>query len=155
MANNRKTPLFIIEYTTIVVPDNNIETTDGILAVLEEHRRQLLEKLSLNFGANTDTSHIIIHRPDSAVLISELTKPVQQLEMSVRSHNRLRLAGIRYVYQLVQQTEHDLLRFPKLGPGTLCQIKYALEEIDLRLGMKVGKDFTQEDDARIRSLLGL
>lgn len=62
-----------------------------------------------------------------------LTKSIDHLELSVRSNNCLRSAGIKSVYELVQKTEEDLLKTKNFGRKSLMEIKETLREMGLEL----------------------
>ena len=69
-----------------------------------------------------------------------LSKPVAELELSVRSANCLEAAGITTIRDLVVKTEPELLRFRNFGRKSLSEIKDILSEIGLSLGMDLGGD---------------
>jgi len=62
-----------------------------------------------------------------------LTKSIDHLELSVRSNNCLRSAGIKSVYELVQKTEEELLKTKNFGRKSLMEIKETLKELGLEL----------------------
>ena len=62
---------------------------------------------------------------------------VEDLDLSVRSHNCLKCENIIYVGDLVQNTEADMLRTPNLGRRSLNEMKQVLTNMGLRFGMKV------------------
>lgn len=66
-----------------------------------------------------------------------LFKPVSELELSVRSSNCLKNANIRYIYELVQKTESEMLKTKNFGRKSLNEIKRILEEMDLHFGMEL------------------
>ena len=66
-----------------------------------------------------------------------LTRPVDELELTVRSANCLKAENINYIGDLVQRTEVELLRTPNLGKKSLTEIKEVLESHGLSLGMRV------------------
>ncbi len=66
-----------------------------------------------------------------------LLKSVDELELSVRSANCLKIANIEYIYQLVQKTEQEMLKTKNFGRKSLKEIKEILAEMGLRLGMKL------------------
>ena len=66
-----------------------------------------------------------------------LFRPVGELELSVRSANCLKNANIRYIYELVQKTESEMLKTKNFGRKSLNEIKRILEEMDLQFGMKL------------------
>ena len=62
---------------------------------------------------------------------------VDELELTVRAANCLKSENIRYIGELVQCVEYDLLRTPNLGRKSLSEIKAVLAELGLTLGMHV------------------
>jgi len=66
-----------------------------------------------------------------------LDKPIEDLELSVRSANCLKNADINFIGQLVQKTEQEMLRTKNFGRKSLNEIKVLLDEMGLSLGMKV------------------
>ena len=66
-----------------------------------------------------------------------LMRPVDELELTVRSANCLKAENINYIGDLVQRTEVELLRTPNLGKKSLTEIKEVLESHGLSLGMRV------------------
>lgn len=66
-----------------------------------------------------------------------LFRPVSELELSVRSSNCLKNANIKYIYELVQKTESEMLKTKNFGRKSLNEIKRILEEMDLQFGVKL------------------
>ena len=66
-----------------------------------------------------------------------LFKTVDELELSVRSANCLQNANIKYIYELVEKTEADLLKTKNFGRKSLNEVKEVLAEMGLQLGMKL------------------
>jgi DNA-directed RNA polymerase subunit alpha len=66
-----------------------------------------------------------------------LLRSVDELELSVRSANCLQNANIRYIGDLVQKTESEMLRTKNFGRKSLKEIKEILQEMGLSLGMKL------------------
>ncbi len=67
--------------------------------------------------------------------IDILSKPIDHLELSVRSNNCLRSAGIERIYDLVQKTEEELLKTKNFGRKSLAEIKETLTEMGLGLNL--------------------
>jgi len=65
---------------------------------------------------------------------NHLKKPVDRLELSVRSMNCLKNDGINYIEDLVQKTAVELLRAPNFGRKSLDEITESLEMLGLGLG---------------------
>jgi DNA-directed RNA polymerase subunit alpha len=66
-----------------------------------------------------------------------LLRSVDELELSVRSANCLQNANIRYIGDLVQKTESEMLKTKNFGRKSLKEIKEILGEMGLSLGMKL------------------
>lgn len=64
-----------------------------------------------------------------------LLRPVDDLELTVRSANCLKAESIMYIGDLVQKTENELLKTPNLGKKSLTEIKDVLASKSLSLGM--------------------
>lgn len=66
-----------------------------------------------------------------------LLRPIDDLELTVRSANCLKAESIYYIGDLVQKTEVELLKTPNLGKKSLTEIKDVLYQRGLQLGMKL------------------
>ncbi len=66
-----------------------------------------------------------------------LLRPVDDLELTVRSANCLKAENIYYIGDLIQRTEAELLKTPNLGRKSLTEIKEVLAARGLTLGMKL------------------
>jgi len=66
-----------------------------------------------------------------------LLRPVDDLELTVRSANCLKAENIFFIGDLVQRTENELLKTPNLGKKSLTEIKDVLAAHQLSLGMKL------------------
>ena len=70
-------------------------------------------------------------------LNENLYRSVDELELSVRSANCLQNANIKYIGDLVQKTEAEMLKTKNFGRKSLKEIKEILAEMGLQLGMKL------------------
>ncbi|MDD5475131.1 MAG: DNA-directed RNA polymerase subunit alpha [Syntrophales bacterium] len=75
-----------------------------------------------------------------------LYKSVDELELSVRSANCLKNAGIQYIGELVQKTEAEMLKTKNFGRKSLNEIKEILGGMGLNLGMKIDFSVPSPDD---------
>ncbi|MEJ2416900.1 MAG: DNA-directed RNA polymerase subunit alpha [Exilibacterium sp.] len=66
-----------------------------------------------------------------------LLRPVDDLELTVRSANCLKAENIYYIGDLIQRTEVELLKTPNLGKKSLTEIKHILASRGLSLGMRL------------------
>jgi len=66
-----------------------------------------------------------------------LLRPVDELELTVRSANCLKAENIHYIGDLIQRTETELLRTPNLGRKSLNEIKEVLASRGLTLGARL------------------
>jgi DNA-directed RNA polymerase subunit alpha len=76
-------------------------------------------------------------QPGKKDLSPILFRPIDDLELTVRSANCLKAENIYYIGDLVQRTEIELMKTPNLGKKSLNEIKEALKGHDLDLGMKL------------------
>ena len=95
------------------------------------------------------------HRPAFVVVPGNAKeiyyRPVDDLELTVRSANCLKAENANYIGDLVQKTEVELLRTPNLGKKSLNEIKAVLGSHGLSLGMELDnwppKELMPDDDA--------
>ena len=66
-----------------------------------------------------------------------LMRPVDDLELTVRSANCLKAENVYYIGDLIQRTENELLKTPNLGRKSLNEIKEVLASHGLTLGMRL------------------
>jgi len=74
---------------------------------------------------------------DEAEIDPILLRPVDDLELTVRSANCLKAENIYYIGDLIQRTEVELLKTPNLGKKSLTEIKDVLASRGLSLGMRL------------------
>jgi DNA-directed RNA polymerase subunit alpha len=99
----------------------------------------LKDQLSIfiNFEEGSEPAHDALVSEEQAKLNENLWKSVDELELSVRSANCLQNANIRYIGELVQRTESEMLKTKNFGRKSLKEIKEILAEMGLSLGMKL------------------
>ncbi len=97
--------------------------------------RVLMDQLSV-FSDLENTSVAPIEQKQMPVA-PELLRPVDDLELTVRSANCLKAENIYYIGDLIQRTETELLKTPNLGRKSLNEIKEVLATRGLTLGMKL------------------
>ncbi len=97
--------------------------------------RVLMEQLSV--FADLEGTPIAIEAPRPSQVDPILLRPVDDLELTVRSANCLKAENIYYIGDLIQRTETELLKTPNLGRKSLNEIKEVLASRGLTLGMKL------------------
>jgi len=83
--------------------------------------------------------------PEDDRLAEYFSRSVDELELSVRSYNCLKNAGIRTIGELVQKSEAEMLKTKNFGRKSLNEIKEILTTMNLGLGMKI-------DEKRLKRL---
>lgn len=90
----------------------------------------------INFDEEAEMPDEPAHLEAGAVN-ENLYKPVEELELSVRAYNCLKNADIKYIGELVQRSEQEMLKTKNFGKKSLNEIKEVLTGMGLSLGMKV------------------
>jgi len=112
--------------------------TNGVIEpedAVRQAARILVDQLSV-FAALEGTA-ISADVPKSPTVDPILLRPVDDLELTVRSANCLKAENIYYIGDLIQRTENELLKTPNLGRKSLNEIKEVLASRGLTLGMKL------------------
>ena len=87
--------------------------------------------------ADLQETQEVVHIEEEPQFDPVLLKPLDELDLTVRSANCLKAEQIHYIGDLVQKTETDLLKTPNLGKKSLTEIKDVLAERSLSLGQKI------------------
>ncbi len=95
----------------------------------------LMDQLSV--FSDLEGTPISIEAPKQSSVDPILLRPVDDLELTVRSANCLKAENIYYIGDLIQRTETELLKTPNLGRKSLNEIKEVLASRGLTLGMKL------------------
>jgi DNA-directed RNA polymerase subunit alpha len=90
----------------------------------------------INFEEASDEL-IDVGGDDNERLYEQLSRSVDELELSVRSYNCLKNANIKTIGDLVTKTEAEMLKTKNFGRKSLNEIKDILAEMNLALGMNV------------------
>ncbi|GAF97848.1 unnamed protein product, partial [marine sediment metagenome] len=78
-------------------------------------------------------------------LRKKLTKPISELELSVRSSNCLADANIRTIGDLVKRKEAEMLKYKNFGKKSLNEINSVLSSMGLHLGLEPDDDGEEEE----------
>src|SRR5512136_45567 len=79
-----------------------------------------------------------------------LAKTIDHLELSVRSNNCLRSAGLERIYELVQKTEDELLKTKNFGRKSLAEIKETLANLGLGLNLELHPKLIERIQAELK-----
>jgi DNA-directed RNA polymerase subunit alpha len=120
--------------TLEVWTDGSVTPEDAVALAAKILKEQLT--IFINFEEPKEDSE---EKPvtESSRLNENLFRPVNELELSVRSANFLKNANIRLIGELVQKTEAEMLKTKNFGRKSLNEIKEILTEMGLNLGMKL------------------
>ncbi|MFN7572408.1 MAG: DNA-directed RNA polymerase subunit alpha [Betaproteobacteria bacterium] len=115
-----------------------IETNGAITPdeAVRQSARILVDQLSV-FAALEGSAEPALAQRVSPAVDPILLRPVDDLELTVRSANCLKAENIYYIGDLIQRTENELLKTPNLGRKSLNEIKEVLAARGLTLGMKL------------------
>ena len=94
-------------------------------------------KDQLSVFVNLEGSEEEVHEEPESQIDPILLRPVDDLELTVRSANCLKAENIYYIGDLIQRTEVELLKTPNLGKKSLTEIKDVLASYGLSLGMRL------------------
>ena len=84
-----------------------------------------------------ETKQEVLDRAGQSELDKNLSRNVNELELSVRAANCLKNANIKTIEDLVQKTEMEMLKTKNFGKKSLNEIKDVLTEMGLGLGVKI------------------
>jgi DNA-directed RNA polymerase subunit alpha len=115
--------------------DGSITPEDAIAVSAKILKEQL--SIFINFEEEKEEPTGEDEKPAEEQINSNLYKSVEELELSVRSANCLKNAHIRFIWELVQKTESEMLKTKNFGRKSLNEIKAILEEMGLNLGIKI------------------
>jgi len=119
--------------TLEVETDGTIAPEDAVAYAAKLLQNQF--RLFINF--EEELEELVEEEPEQQSFNENLYRSIDELELSVRSSNCLRNADIKYIYELVQRSEPEMLKTKNFGRKSLNEIKEILTEMGLSLGMKL------------------
>ena len=116
--------------------------TDGSISprdALTYAARVMRDQMTIFAGVEEEAeAPIAVEGGEQRPTLSELLyRPVEGLPISVRAFNGLQNADIKYIGELVQRTEQDMLKIKNFGRKSLNEIKEVLADMGLSLGMRL------------------
>ena len=126
-------------------------TTDGTLTpddALSYAGKILRDHIQMFIGFDVETEEEEVPEVDEEVIrIRKLLQmSVDELELSVRSHNCLTAANITTIGDLVRRDENEMLKFRNFGRKSLTELNKILDEKGLHFGMDIEKYMKKKDD---------
>ena len=101
-------------------------------AILIAHMKLFQSMDSVALEEIEEVDEPSVKEPDDEIAITldkNLSKPIEELELSVRSTNCLKRAGIHIVADLVDKTEEEMLKFRNLGRKSFEEIKHTMDQL--------------------------
>jgi DNA-directed RNA polymerase subunit alpha len=126
--------------------DGSIAPADAVAFAAKILKDQL--SIFINFEEEFDRG--VVETSSATQLNEVLYRPVDELELSVRSANCLQNADIKYIGELIQRTEGDMLKTKNFGRKSLNEIKEILAGLNLEFGMIVESFLARKDLDRMR-----
>jgi DNA-directed RNA polymerase subunit alpha len=126
--------------------------TDGSITPEEAvtHAAKILRdhlQLFINFGIEPEAEKAETEQEAEIGRVRKILKmSVDELELSVRSHNCLRSANIKTLADLVRRSESELLKFRNFGRKSLAELSEIVEQHGLIFGMDVDKYLKEGND---------
>ncbi|MBK2027745.1 DNA-directed RNA polymerase subunit alpha [Allofrancisella guangzhouensis] len=113
--------------------NGTIDPLKAVTNALEYFCEQMSVFVSLKVPHQGKTGDVLIDSNIDPILL----KPIDDLELTVRSSNCLRAENIKYLGDLVQYSESQLMKIPNLGKKSLNEIKQILIDNNLSLGVVI------------------
>ncbi|HEY3307127.1 MAG TPA: DNA-directed RNA polymerase subunit alpha [Desulfuromonadaceae bacterium] len=121
--------------TIEVWTDGSAKPDDAISYAAKIMKEQL--SIFINFDEETEPLQLEESQEEKDKINENLYRTVDELELSVRSANCLKNAGIKLIGELVSKTEAEMLKTQNFGRKSLNEIKDILSEMGLTFGMKL------------------
>ncbi len=126
--------------------DGTVAPADAVAYAAKILKDQLT--IFINFEEPEEIPVAAAEEPEP--LNPNLFRSVDELELSVRSANCLQNANIRYIGELVQKTEAEMLKTKNFGRKSLNEIKEVLGSMELSLGMKLDSFPARKEIEKLR-----
>ncbi len=131
--------------TLEITTDGSVRPEDALAYAAKILKEQLT--VFINFDEGMPIPERATEESEADQPLNEhLFRSVEDLELSVRSANCLRAANIRYIGELVQKTESEMLKTKNFGRKSLSEIKQLLADMGLSLGMEIPNWRPPEND---------
>jgi DNA-directed RNA polymerase subunit alpha len=131
--------------TLEVATDGSITPDDALTQAAKILREHI--QLFINFDIEQEEEQVVIPKDTETDRIRKiLLTSVDDLELSVRSHNCLKAANIKNLAELVRRDEAEMLKFRNFGRKSLSELMEIVENLGLEFGMDVDKYIKEEPE---------
>ena len=116
-------------------------------SVLIAHMKLFQSMDTVAFEEMEESGELAAKEPEDEISVTmdkNLSKPIEELELSVRSTNCLKRAGIHIVADLVDKTEEEMMKFRNLGRKSFEEIKHTMSQL--------GVSFKQSPNTNMNSI---
>ena len=121
--------------TLEVWTDGSVSPEDAVAFAAKIVKEQMT--IFINFDEDSEPQPVEAACDDDTKINENLYRTVEELELSVRSANCLKNAGIKLIGELVSKSEAEMLKTQNFGRKSLNEIKDILNEMGLTFGMKL------------------
>ena len=131
--------------TLDITTDGSITPDDAITQAAKILREHI--QLFINFDIEQEEEQAVTPKDTETDRLRKiLLTPVDDLELSVRSHNCLKAANIKNLADLVRKDEAEMLKFRNFGRKSLSELMEIVETLGLEFGMDVDKYIKEEPE---------
>lgn len=131
--------------TLEITTDGSITPDDALTQAAKIFREHV--QLFINFDIEQEEEQAAVPKDTESERIKKiLLTPVDDLELSVRSHNCLKAANIKNLAELVRKDEQEMLKFRNFGRKSLSELMEIVETLGLEFGMDVDKYIREETE---------
>jgi DNA-directed RNA polymerase subunit alpha len=131
--------------TMEIATDGSITPDDALTQaakILKDHIQ-----LFINFDLEQEEEQAVSQKDSEKERVRKiLLTGVDDLELSVRSHNCLKAANIKNLAELVRKDESEMLKFRNFGRKSLAELMEIVENLGLEFGMDVDKYLKEETE---------
>ncbi len=131
--------------TVEIITDGSITPDDALTQAAKIMKDHI--QLFINFDIDQEEEQAVSQKDSEKERIKRiLLTSVDDLELSVRSHNCLKAANIKNLADLVKRDESEMLRFRNFGRKSLAELMEIVENLGLEFGMDIDKYLKEETE---------
>ena len=133
--------------TLDVSTDGSITPDDALTQAAKTLREHV--QLFINFDIEQEEEQPVAEKDTEFDRLKKILQtPVDDLELSVRSHNCLKAANIQILGDLVRKDEAEMLKFRNFGRKSLAELMEIVEDLGIEFGMDVDKYIKAEAESK-------